>query len=191
MYATQTIIDYIINSLKTEMQLASGSIVNGSGLCIKDIENKVVSLNVNGSGEREYCGLNDALNTYFYIRLNGQYSQTRKASNTKRGSCGLEAEIRVPLKIVMQHKCADPRLLMDFLNSNLYNINYKMIKWNYDIMNVRLFPGVINIIPWENYQSETGKDPKTLNSLMQIISADFELRYDFTWNDKCDKFKIC
>ena len=191
MYVTQVIIDYIIASLKNDLAIATGNVINGAGIAIKDVDGKVISLKSTYSGEHEYVGLNDTLNSYFYFRLNGSYTETRKAGNTKRGSCGLESEIRVPLKLVMQHKCADPRMLMDALKSSLYNVNYKWVKWEYDVINVKLFPGVSNVVSWEVYQSETGKDPKTLNSLMQMISVDFDLRYDFTWSEKCKPFKIC
>jgi hypothetical protein len=191
MIIAQTIIDYLIKSIETEMNAVTGANVTGKGIAIKDVLGQVVSLQTNGSGEREYLGLNDTLRTYFYIRLNGNYTETRKAANVKRGSCGLESEVRVPLKAVMQHPCADPLMLLDAFKYGLFNTNFKGVIWGYDIVNIRIFPLISSVVSWEIYNLETGKDAKTMNSLMQIVSHDFELRFDLTYSDKCKKFKIC
>lgn len=165
--------------------------VNGNGMAVKDTAGQVVTLNVTQNGTRNYVGITDTQTTGYYIRLNGITSETRKAGNTKRGSCGIELDVRIPLKLVFWHQCADPRLLLDSVKFALYGANFKGIQWQYDIVNPRLFPVNFEILPWVVFQSETGKNAKDLQSLMQIISLDFELRYDFSLTEKCKPFTIC
>jgi hypothetical protein len=191
MIITQTIIDNLISGINLEWKNLTGENVNGSGIAVKDTSGQVVEMKVSENGSRNYIGIDDSKNSYFYIRLNGTQTESRKAGNVKRGSCGLEMEVRTPLKLVFQHRCSDPRLLLDAVKFALFNVNLKSIKWDYDILNIRLFPATSEVLSWIVYATETGKEPKTLNSLLQIISIDFELRYDLTYNEKCKPFNIC
>jgi hypothetical protein len=67
--------------------------VNGQGIAVKDIDSQVVTLNVTQNGHRNYVGISDTSGTGYYIRVNGTSSETRKAGNTKRGSCGIELDV--------------------------------------------------------------------------------------------------
>jgi hypothetical protein len=190
MYVTQDIITELIKQIDTAMAAVNVN-VNGNGIAVKDTAGQVVTLNVTQNGTRNYVGITDTARTGYYIRVNGIVSETRKAANTKRGSCGIELDVRVPLKLVFWHLCADPRMLLDSVKFALYGANFKGIQWQYAIVNPRLFPVSNEILPWTVYAAETGKDPKTLLSLMQIVSLDFELRYDFSLTEKCKPFAIC
>lgn len=190
MYVTQDIITELIKQIDISMAAVNVN-VHGNGIAVKDTAGQVVTLNVTQNGTRNYVGITDTARTGYYIRTNGIVSETRKAANTKRGSCGIELDVRVPLKLVFWHQCADPRMLLDSIKFALYGANFKGIQWQYAIVNTRLFPLSNEILPWVVYAAETGKDPKTLQSLMQIVSLDFELRYDFSLTEKCKPFKIC
>lgn len=189
MYVTQTIINELISQIDAQM-LAVNVHVNGQGIAVKDTSGQVVTMNVTANGHRKYVGIDDTKRTGYYIRTNGIISETRKAANVKRGSCGIEMDVRVPLKLVFWAACEDPRLLLDSVRFALYSSNLKQ-KYQYEIVNPRLFPAAVEVLPWVVYASETGKDAKTLNSLMQIVSIDFELRYDFSLTEKCKPFTIC
>lgn len=191
MIITQTIIDYLISQIQTELTTVTGESVTGKGIAVKDVAGQVVELTVSANGHRNYVGIDDSKNAYFYIRLNGTTTEARKAANVKRGSCGIEMEIRTPFKLVFQHRCSDPRILLDSVKAALYNTSFKTIVWNYDIANIRLFPATSEVLSWSVYNQETGKEAKTLNSLMQIVSIDFTLVYDLVYNDKCQPFKFC
>lgn len=190
MYVTQDIITELIKQIDTAMAAVNVN-VHGNGIAVKDTAGQVVTLNVTQNGTRNYVGITDTARTGYYIRTNGIVSETRKAANTKRGSCGIELDVRVPLKLVFWHLCADPRMLLDSVKFALYGANFKGVQWQYAIVNPRLFPVSNEVLPWTVYASETGKDPKTLLSLMQIVSLDFELRYDFSLTEKCKPFNIC
>jgi hypothetical protein len=190
MYVTQDIISELIKQIDTAMAAVNVN-VHGNGIAVKDTAGQVVTLNVTQNGTRNYVGITDTARTGYYIRVNGIVSETRKAANIKRGSCGIELDVRVPFKLVFWHLCADPRMLLDSVKFALYGANFKGIQWQYAIVNPRLFPVSNEILPWTVYANETGKDPKTLQSLMQIVSLDFELRYDFSLTEKCKPFKIC
>jgi hypothetical protein len=190
MYVTQNIITELIKQIDTAMAAVNVN-VNGNGIAVKDTAGQVVTLNVTQNGTRNYVGITDTARTGYYIRVNGIVSETRKAANTKRGSCGIELDVRVPLKLVFWHVCADPRMLLDSVKFALYGANFKGVQWQYAIVNPRLFPVSNEVLPWTVYAAETGKDPKTLLSLMQIVSLDFELRYDFSLTEKCKPFAIC
>jgi hypothetical protein len=190
MYAAQTIIDVIITEIITELTAVTGEVITGAGLTVKDTSGQVVTLESGVNGDRKYSGLDDSKGTYFYIRINGNITEGRKPANTKRGSCGIESEIRIPLKLVIQHRCADPRKLLDVVKSALFTANLKQ-NWLYNIVNVKLYPTSSNVLPWDVYNSETGNEAKTMNSLLQIVSTDFELRFDFNYNNKCDDFNLC
>ena len=190
MYVTQDIITELIKQIDTAMAAVNVN-VHGNGIAVKDTAGQVVSLNVTQNGHRNYVGITDTARTGYYIRVNGIVSETRKAANTKRGSCGIELDVRVPFKLVFWHLCADPRMLLDSVKFALYGANFKGVQWQYAIVNPRLFPVSNEILPWTVYAAETGKDAKTLQSLMQIVSLDFELRYDFSLTEKCKPFKIC
>lgn len=190
MYVTQNIITELIKQIDTAMAAVNVN-VNGNGIAVKDTAGQVVTLNVTQNGTRNYVGITDTARTGYYIRTNGTISEVRKAANTKRGSCGIELDVRVPFKLVFWHLCADPRMLLDSVKFALYGANFKSIQWQYAIVNPRLFPVSNEILPWVVYAAETGKDPKTLLSLMQIVSIDFELRYDFSLTEKCKPFAIC
>jgi hypothetical protein len=190
MYVTQDIITELIKQIDTAMAAVNVN-VNGNGIAVKDTAGQVVTLNVTQNGTRNYVGITDTARTGYYIRVNGIVSETRKAANTKRGSCGIELDVRVPLKLVFWHVCADPRMLLDSVKFALYGANFKGVQWQYAIVNPRLFPVSNEVLPWTVYAAETGKDPKTLLSLMQIVSLDFELRYDFSLTEKCKPFAIC
>ncbi len=190
MYVTQDIITELIKQIDTAMSAVNVN-VNGNGIAVKDTSSQVVTLNVTQNGTRNYVGITDTARTGYYIRVNGIVSETRKAANTKRGSCGIELDVRVPLKLVFWHLCADPRMLLDSVKFALYGTNFKGVQWQYAIVNPRLFPVSNEVLPWTVYAAETGKDPKTLLSLMQIVSLDFELRYDFSVTEKCKPFAIC
>lgn len=190
MYVTQDIITELIKQIDTAMASVNVN-VHGNGIAVKDTAGQVVTLNVTQNGTRNYVGITDTARTGYYIRTNGIVSETRKAANTKRGSCGIELDVRVPLKLVFWHVCADPRMLLDSVKFALYGANFKGVQWQYSIVNPRLFPVSNEILPWTVYAAETGKDPKTLLSLMQIVSLDFELRYDFSLTEKCKPFAIC
>lgn len=190
MYVTQDIITELIKQIDTAMAAVNVN-VHGNGIAVKDTAGQVVSLNVTQNGTRNYVGITDTARTGYYIRVNGIVSETRKAANTKRGSCGIELDVRIPFKLVFWHQCADPRMLLDSVKFALYGANFKGVLWQYAIVNPRLFPISNEILPWVVYASETGKDPKTLQSLMQIVSLDFELRYDFSLTEKCKPFAIC
>jgi hypothetical protein len=190
MYVTQNIITELIKQIDASM-LAVNVNVNGQGIAVKDIDSQVVTLNVTQNGHRNYVGISDTARTGYYIRVNGTSSETRKAGNTKRGSCGIELDVRVPFKLVFWNLCADPRMLLDSVKFALYGANLKAVNYNYSVVNPRLFPVSNEILPWVVYAAETGKDAKTLQSLMQIVSIDFELRYDLALNEKCKPFTIC
>jgi hypothetical protein len=190
MYVTQNIITELIKQIDTAMAAVNVN-VHGNGIAVKDTAGQVVTLNVTQNGTRNYVGITDTARTGYYIRVNGIVSETRKAANTKRGSCGIELDVRVPFKLVFWHVCADPRMLLDSVKFALYGANFKGVQWQYSIVNPRLFPVSNEILPWTVYAAETGKDPKTLLSLMQIVSLDFELRYDFSLTEKCKPFTIC
>lgn len=190
MYVTQDIITELIKQIDTAMTAVNVN-VHGNGIAVKDTAGQVVTLNVTQNGTRNYVGISDTARTGYYIRVNGIVSETRKAANTKRGSCGIELDVRVPLKLVFWHQCADPRMLLDSVKFALYGANFKGVQWQYAIVNPRLFPVSNEILPWVVYANETGKEAKTLQSLMQIVSLDFELRYDFSLTEKCKPFKIC
>jgi hypothetical protein len=190
MYVTQTIISELISQINAAMQAVNVN-VNGNGIAVKDTAGQVVTLNVTQNGTRNYVGITDTARTGYYIRSNGIVSETRKAANTKRGSCGIELDVRVPFKLVFWHLCADPRLLLDSVKFALYSANLKAVNYEYSVVNPRLFPVSNEILPWTVYSAETGKDAKTLQSLMQIVSIDFELRYDLALNEKCKPFAIC
>lgn len=190
MYVTQNIITELIKQIDTAMAAVNVN-VHGNGIAVKDTAGQVVTLNVTQNGTRNYVGITDTARTGYYIRTNGIVSETRKAANTKRGSCGIELDVRVPFKLVFWHFCADPRMLLDSVKFALYGANFKGVQWQYAIVNPRLFPVSNEILPWTVYAAETGKDPKTLQSLMQIVSLDFELRYDFSLTEKCKPFAIC
>lgn len=190
MYVTQNIITELIKQIDTAMAAVNVN-VNGNGIAVKDTAGQVVTMNVTQNGTRNYVGITDTARTGYYIRTNGIVSETRKAANTKRGSCGIELDVRIPLKLVFWHVCADPRMLLDSVKFALYGANFKGVQWQYAIVNPRLFPVSNEVLPWTVYAAETGKDPKTLLSLMQIISLDFELRYDFSLTEKCKPFAIC
>jgi hypothetical protein len=190
MYVTQNIITELIKQIDTAMSSVNVN-VHGNGIAVKDTAGQVVTMNVTQNGTRNYVGISDTARTGYYIRTNGIVSETRKAANTKRGSCGIELDVRVPLKLVFWHLCADPRLLLDSVKFALYGANFKGVQWQYAIVNPRLFPVSNEVLPWTVYAAETGKDPKTLLSLMQIVSLDFELRYDFSLTEKCKPFAIC
>ena len=190
MYVTQDIITELIKQIDTAMAAVNVN-VHGNGIAVKDTAGQVVTLNVTQNGTRNYVGITDTARTGYYIRTNGIVSETRKAANTKRGSCGIELDVRVPLKLVFWHVCADPRMLLDSVKFALYGANFKGVQWQYAIVNPRLFPVSNEVLPWTVYAAETGKDPKTLLSLMQIVSLDFELRYDFSLTEKCKPFAIC
>jgi hypothetical protein len=190
MYVTQNIITELIKQIDIAMSAVNVN-VNGNGIAVKDTAGQVVTLNVTQNGTRNYVGITDTSGAGYYIRTNGIVSETRKAANTKRGSCGIELDVRVPFKLVFWNLCADPRMLLDSVKFALYGANFKGIQWQYAIVNPRLFPVSNEILPWTVYAAETGKDPKTLLSLMQIVSIDFELRYDFSLTEKCKPFTIC
>lgn len=190
MYVTQNIITELIKQIDTSMAAVNVN-VHGNGIAVKDTAGQVVTLNVTQNGTRNYVGITDTARTGYYIRVNGIVSETRKAANTKRGSCGIELDVRIPLKLVFWHQCADPRMLLDSVKFALYGANFKGVQWQYAIVNPRLFPVSNEILPWTVYAAETGKDAKTLQSLMQIVSLDFELRYDFSLTEKCKPFAIC
>jgi len=190
MYVTQNIITELIKQIDTAMAAVNVN-VNGNGIAVKDTAGQVVTLNVTQNGTRNYVGITDTSGAGYYIRVNGIVSETRKAANTKRGSCGIELDVRVPFKLVFWNLCADPRMLLDSVKFALYGANFKGVQWQYAIVNPRLFPVSNEILPWTVYAAETGKDAKTLQSLMQIVSIDFELRYDFSLTEKCKPFTIC
>ena len=190
MYVTQQIINELIKQIDASMATVNVN-VNGQGIAVKDTDSQVVSLDVTQNGHRNYVGISDTSRTGYYIRVNGTTSESRKASNVKRGSCGIELDVRIPFKLVFWHLCADPRMLLDSVKFALYGANLKATNYDYAIINPRLFPISVEILPWVVYANETGKDAKTLLSTMQIVSLDFELRYDFTLTEKCKPFKIC
>jgi len=187
MIVTQYIVQQIIEQINT----ALGGAVCGGGIAIKDVEGKVVSLNTSEAGEREYLGLTDTKGTYFYIRLaNSRISETRKAANVRRGSCGIEQETKASFKLVAMTSCADALMWAEVVKQALYNVNLNL-NYPYSVVGAKLYPQSTNINSWEVYTEETGLDPKTLNSYIKIVSVDFELRYDYIYTDKCDNIKIC
>jgi len=185
MQIPQTIIDYII----TEMSAIVG--FNGYGIAIKDVDGKVVSLALSESGEREFWGLDDTVGSKFYFRQNGNPSETRATAGNKIGSCGNEIIGRLPLKLVCQHPCESPAVLVDYLKYALFTTNFKRVNLGYDISDIRIFPVSYNAVPWNVYELESGRDPKTLVSNMQCISVDIVLQYQYTYSDKCKDFSIC
>ncbi len=191
MIVAQEIVNVIISQVATQLTTGTGQIFTGAGIAVKDTAGQVVELNVSQNGHRNYVGIDDSKANYFYIRLNGSISEPRKAANTKRGSCGIESEVRVPLKLVAQSRCSDPRLLLDAVKAALFTVNFKGVQWQYNIINPKLSPLTSEVLPWTVYASETGKDANTLLSLMQIISVDFELRFDYNYTEKCKPFVIC
>lgn len=191
MIVAQDIVNVIISQVAAQLTSGTGQIFTGAGIAVKDVLGQVVELNVNANGHRSYVGIDDSKAGYFYIRVNGAVSEPRKAANTKRGSCGIESEVRIPFKLVAQSRCSDPRMLLDAVKSALFTVNFKGVQWQYNIVNPKLFPITSEVLPWAVYAAETGKDAKTLQSLMQIVSVDFELRFDYTYTEKCGPFRLC
>jgi hypothetical protein len=185
MQIAQTIVDYIIS------QMASVVGFDGYGIAIKDAQGKVVSLSVSESGERQFWGLDDTMGSKFYFRQNGNPTETRATAGGKIGSCGTEIIQRLPLKLVGQHPCASPSLLIDYLKYALFTTKFRGVRWDYDISEIKIFPITYNAVPWEVYAAETGKDAKSLVSNLQIISVDLVLQFQYSYSDKCIAFSVC
>ena len=65
------------------------------------------------------------------------------------------------------------------------------VNLGYDISDIRIFPVSYSAVPWNVYELESGRDPKTLVSNLQCISVDIVLQYQYTYSDKCKDFSIC
>lgn len=187
MQITQTIVTELINRIKTEL----GNGLDGAGIAIVDADKKVVSMAISEAGEREFLGLTDTKGSYFYIRLNGAPSESRPAAAQRYGSCGNEIIERVPLKLVAMHPCQDPAELLNAFKFALYNQCLKKFQSVYQIADIRLFPVTSDCVPWRVYVSETGNKWESLHSMMQFVSIDFILQYQYTYTEKCVDYKIC
>lgn len=187
MIIAQTIVDEIIKQIES----AIGQDVTGRGIGIFDINNRVVSLDISNSGEREYLGLTDTRGFYFYIRANGNPNESRITGRTKTGSCGLESRSRIPMKMVIMKSCSDSRALLDAFRKSLYSVNFSRFKPVYKINDIKIQPASFNVVPWQIYKDETGLDPKTFSSSIQIVSIDFNLEYFYNYADECPDFDIC
>jgi hypothetical protein len=160
---------------------------HGKGIAIKDIQGKVVSLDVSASGERENWGINDNFGTYYYFRLNGTASEVKSTPAQRYGSCGLQIQQRVPLKLVAQHRCQSPIEFLESVKAALYATHVNLP----NLGTVTILPINSNAVPWEVYASETGRDASTLHSLLQIVSIDFTLQIEYAPADKCFFNPIC
>jgi len=187
MQIAQEIIQEIINQIVTTL----GNGLTGSGIAIKDSQGKVVSLEVSQSGERIFLGLDDTKGSYFYIRQSGLSVEARVAAANRFGSCGNEMSVRIPFKLVAMHRCDDPKKLLESFKFALYSTNLKSFYTDFKVSNITLFPVSSNAISWEIYVQETGRDANTLQSTLQIISIDFILQFQHTYNNLCVDFKIC
>ena len=188
MQIAQTIITEIINQIIAQL----GNGLTGSGIAIKDIKGQVVSLELSGSGEREFLGLDDTKGSYFYIRQNGTPVETPVTSATaRRGSCGTEILTRIPFKLVAMHRCQDPKTLVEAFKFALFTTNLTNVAKPYQVTDARALPSSFSAVPWEVYVSETGKDATTLQSGLQVVSVDFNLQFQYTYSDKCIEYKIC
>lgn len=187
MQLAQSIVDLIISQIET----AIGNDVHGDGIGIFDIDGRVVSLNVSSSGERKYIGLDDTKGNRFYIRLNGAVTESRITGTQKRGSCGTEDRTRIPMRLVVQHKCDDPRKLIEAYKRALYRVSIPKRIDDFAMQYTRINPVSMNPIPWDVFAAETKKDPSELKSFIQIVSIDFSLEYQYNYADKCPIINIC
>lgn len=192
MIIVQTILNHVIESVKTALEAQTKTTVCGAGLAVKDMNGTVVSSEIDQYSNRKYLGPTDTKGTYFYIRLNGKSSELKAGKAAKRGSCALQQEIKVPLRLVAMHKCADTRLWVDAVKAALYNTSFKGINFDgFDVVDVTINPISSNMLPWEVYKDETNKNYETFSSQWQLVSVDFELRFDLTYSKKCNNFDIC
>jgi|32_taG_2_1085360.scaffolds.fasta_scaffold05764_3 hypothetical protein len=187
MKLAQNITDEIISQIQT----AIGNDTHGDGIAVFDTDGRVVSLAISSSGEREYFGLNDTKGNRFYIRLNGSVTESRITGNQKRGSCGVEDRTRIPMRLVAQHVCEDPRTLVEGYKRALYRVNLPLKYDGFSLQYIRIIPVSMNPIPWDVFAAETKKDPADLVSFMQIIAIDFVLEYQYNYADKCPIINIC
>jgi hypothetical protein len=187
MKIAQTIIDYII----AQMKISIGNDVDGAGIGIVDTSGRVVSSYISDSGERDFLGLSDTRGNYFYFRLNGSPVETRLAAGAKFGSCGTQIQTRIPLKLVVQHRCQSSAELIEVFKSNLFRVNLNRGGWGYDIFDIKLIPVSFNVSPWDVWKSETGRDANEFGSMWQIGSVDFILQIQYTYSDKCISFDLC
>ena len=186
MKIAQTIIDYIIDQIKNNI----GNGIDGAGIGIIDASKKIVSATISDSGERDFLGLNDTRGNYFYFRTNGSPVESRLAAGSKRGSCGTQIQTRIPLKLVVQHRCESSIELVDVMKSALYTINLNR-NWKYDIFDIKLIPVSFNPSPFDVWKMETGRESNEFDSMWQIISIDFLLQIQYTYSNKCISFDIC
>ena len=187
MTLAQTIIDEIIKQVET----AIGNDVNGDGIGIFDISGHVVSLEVSTIGERQYISLDDTKGNRFYIRLNGSVTESRITGGSKRGSCGTEDRTRIPMKLVAQHFCEDPKKLLEGYKRALYRVKLPKRFDDFAMQYTRINPASMNPISWDVFAAETKKDPSQLKSMMQIVSVDFILEYQYNYADDCPTINIC
>ncbi len=131
MYVTQDIITELIKQIDTAMAAVNVN-VHGNGIAVKDTAGQVVSLNVTQNGHRNYVGITDTARTGYYIRVNGIVSETRKAANTKRGSCGIELDVRIPfiLKISAKINKISARLKLFASGNVIRNAENRHLKFS-------------------------------------------------------------
>ena len=187
MILAQNIIDEVIRQIEAVI----GNDTHGDGIGIFDIDGHVVSLSISSSGEREYIGLDDTKGNRFYIRLNGNVSESRITGSAKRGSCGTEDRTRIPMRLVAQHFCEDPRTLVEGYKRALYRVQMPKRFDGFAMQYTRINPVSMNPIPWDVFAAETKKNASELKSNMRIISIDFILEYQYNYADNCPIINIC
>lgn len=187
MILAQNIIDQVISQIET----AIGNDTHGDGIGIFDINGHVVSLSVSSSGERKYIGLDDTNGNRFYIRLNGSVTESRITGTQKRGSCGTEDRVRIPMRLVAQHVCDDPRSLLEGYKRALYRVKLPKKFDGFQMQYTRINPVSMNPIPWDVFAAETKKQASELKSMIQIVSIDFILEYQYNYADDCPTINIC
>jgi hypothetical protein len=177
----------IVKEIIRQMAAFDPNLSNGRGIAIKDVKGQVVSLEVSASGERDYLGLSDIEGTYYYFRLNGTTTEVAATPAQRYGSCSMQIQQRVPLKLVAQHRCQSPIDFLESLKSALYSTTPKMN----GVDNILFLPANSNPVPWEVYAAETGREPETLQSLLQVVSLDFTLQIQYSPSNECFNNKIC
>jgi hypothetical protein len=187
MILAQNIIDVVISQIET----AIGNDTHGDGIGVFDVDGRVVSLSISSSGERKYIGLDDTIGNRFYIRLNGAVTESRITGTAKRGSCGTEDRVRIPMRLVAQHVCEDPRTLIEGYKRALYRVQLPKKFDGFSMQYTRINPVSMNPIPWDVFAAETKKNPNELKSMMQIVAIDFILEYQYNYADDCPTINIC
>jgi len=188
----QEIADSLIEQIETKLSKAMGNKpLKGYGMCVKNADGVVIlaKYDINNS-EQKAVTIADNQGTYFYIRYTGSPIARTLNTNEAIGACG-GGLVSVPCKLVLVTSgCNDPQALMLLMQTILFKTDLHQ-PWSYGQKQVTLHEKTFTFLPWDIFESETGKPATEYKATtLQLVAIDFDIRFKMNYN-LCKEIKIC